>query len=314
MADARVVCIGLATLDVIVVVDRLPRTDDWLPASDASFAGGGPAPTAAVALARLGVPVAFVGSVGTDDAGRRVRDELAAEGVDVSACRLVDGTTPFSVILVEQATGARSIVPWAGSARLSALDDASVTMCREAEWVHVDHVAITHVRDLRARAVTARISLDAGNPIADPALDAIDLYAPTEAALLARYPTASLADALRAAVDEGPAIAVATRGANGSCAAIRSDDGAVRIVEAPGFPVEVVSTLGAGDVFHGALLSAIAGGDSIDAALPFANAAAALSCRALDGRSAIPRRDELERFLASAGTAASVSEGGRRGG
>jgi sugar/nucleoside kinase (ribokinase family) len=60
-----------------------------------------------------------------------------------------------------------------------------------------------------------------------------------------------------------------------------------------------VSTLGAGDVFHGALLAALLDGQPIDDALRFANAAAGLSCRALDGRSGIPSRREVERLIAS---------------
>ena len=83
---------------------------------------------------------------------------------------------------------------------------------------------------------------------------------------------------------------VGTRGARGSVAATR--EGAW--VAADGFPAEVRSTLGAGDVFHGALLAALLDGSDLEGALVHANAAAALSCRALDGRSAIPTAAELE--------------------
>ena len=83
----RVVCIGVATLDAIVVVDRVPGPDERVPGLDGRLAGGGVAATAAVALARLGVPVAFVGRVGDDDVGLRIRDDLAAEGVDVTGLR-----------------------------------------------------------------------------------------------------------------------------------------------------------------------------------------------------------------------------------
>ena len=68
----------------------------------------------------------------------------------------------------------------------------------------------------------------------------------------------------------------------------------------PAFPVEVVSTLGAGDVFHGALLACLARGLPLRDAAVRANACAALSCRALDGRSAIPDWDELERSVVNA--------------
>jgi sugar/nucleoside kinase (ribokinase family) len=68
-------------------------------------------------------------------------------------------------------------------------------------------------------------------------------------------------------------------------------------IDVPAHPVDVVSTLGAGDVFHGALLASLVRGLELRDALVHANACAALSCRALDGRSAIPTWDELERSI-----------------
>jgi sugar/nucleoside kinase (ribokinase family) len=65
-------------------------------------------------------------------------------------------------------------------------------------------------------------------------------------------------------------------------------------VRAEAVACDAVSTLGAGDVFHGALLAWLLRDAPLDEALRAANAAAALSCRALDGRSAIPTRAELE--------------------
>jgi sugar/nucleoside kinase (ribokinase family) len=105
-------------------------------------------------------------------------------------------------------------------------------------------------------------------------VDAIDLYAPTEAS------------------DDGrrAKLTVVTRGADG-CTAYTEEGGTLDVA---GEPVDgVVSTLGAGDVFHGALLAAFAHGLELRDALAAANRAAALSCRALDGRSAIPAWEEV---------------------
>ena len=60
-----------------------------------------------------------------------------------------------------------------------------------------------------------------------------------------------------------------------------------------GVPVDVVSTLGAGDVFHGALVAAHVRDLPLDDALEYANHVAALSCLGLDGRSAIPTHDDV---------------------
>ena len=266
-----VACVGLATRDTILAVPGQPPADGRVVASDWVVAGGGPAATAAVTLARLGVAAAFVGTVGDDDAGAFVRDGLAAEGVDVTGLAVVPGArTPQSVILVGP-DGSRSIVHRPGDAEIPAVEP-------DAEWVHVDHAGYGRAR--------GRLSVDGGNSIAGLDLHGVALYAPTEERLRADFgdPERALA--------AGAETVVVTRGAGGSVAYTR--DGAV---EAPGVPCEPVSTLGAGDVFHGALLAYLVRGAPLAGALRAANSAASLSCRALDGRSAIPTLDELERIL-----------------
>jgi sugar/nucleoside kinase (ribokinase family) len=268
---SRVACVGLATRDTIVTVPEHPPADGRVVADDWVVAGGGPAATAAVTLARLGVDVAFFGVVGDDEAGAFVRDGLAAEGVDVGGLAVVQGArTPQSVILVGP-DGSRSIVHRPADAEIPAVQP-------DAAWVHVDHAGYGRAR--------GRLSVDGGNPIPGLDLKGVALYAPTEERLREDFGDAE------AALAAGAETVVVTRGAEGSAAYTR--EGAV---EAPGVRCEPVSTLGAGDVFHGALLAFLVRGTPLPGALRAANAAAALSCRALDGRSAIPTLDELEDAL-----------------
>ena len=142
-----------------------------------------------------------------------------------------------------------------------------------ADWVHVDHVGYGAVTP----SDTVSLSVDGGNPIPGLDLVHVDLYAPTEA----------MDDGRRAK------LTVVTRGADGSTAYTGEER-----IDVPGFSVEGVSTLGAGDVFHGALLACFVRGLDLRDAMRYANACAALSCRALDGRSAIPTWDELEQAVA----------------
>jgi sulfofructose kinase len=272
----RVVCVGLATRDTILRVPEHPPRDGRVVATDLVVGGGGPAATAAVTLARLGVVVSFAGAVGDDEAGVFVRDGLAAEGVDVSQLAVVAGArTPQSTVLVGP-DGARSIVHRAGTADFGEVDVA-------ADWVHVDHTGYGHVH----AGAGATFSLDGGIAIDGLDLRGIAVYAPTEERLCADFGSAD------AALEAGAEVVVVTRGPEGSVATTR--DG---VVEAPGVPCAgLVSTLGAGDVFHGALVAALVRGTALPDALHAANTAASLSCRALDGRSAIPRADELERSL-----------------
>jgi sulfofructose kinase len=241
-----IVCVGLATRDTLYRVPEFPDRDGRVIATERVVAGGGPAATAAVAIAKLGVPVRFVGIVEGDLPG--------VETVHIPG-RMVEST-----ILVHEST--RSIV----TERPPSFTCPSEALAG-AEWVHVDHVGYGAVE------TEARLSVDGGFPIHELDMSRIDLYAPP----------ADLDDGRRAK------LTVVTRGADG-CTAY-TEDGELDV---PGRPVEdMVSTLGAGDVFHGALLAAFARGLELRPALEKANAAAALSCRALDGRSAIPTWEEL---------------------
>ena len=303
MSAARVVCIGVATLDAIVAVDRIPGPDERVPGVAGALRGGGVAATAAVALARLGVPVALVGRVGDDETGRWIRDDLAREGVDVDGLAL-GGRSPLSAVLVERSSGTRALAPYPGETGPIEPGATDLARCAAADWIHVDHAGYHALARIRAAGVTTPVSLDGGVPIAGLSLAGIQLYAPTEAALLERYP-GTLDDALRRALEEGPSLVVATRGGRGSVALERRPGGAPIRHDTPGFDVPSDgssdgSTLGAGDVFHGALLAALITGQPVPDALRRANATAALACRALDGRGAIPTRPELDAFLANA--------------
>jgi sulfofructose kinase len=144
--------------------------------------------------------------------------------------------------------------------------------------------------------------VDEGSPIEDLDLGRVQVYAPALAMLARRYPGAAPEIAMRAARDAGAAEVVTTLGADG----VRTLDetGEARI---PAYATDVVSTLGAGDVFHGALIAALVDGRPLREAAAWASVVAALSCAGLDGRSAIPTRESADR--AFAGWAAARAQG-----
>ncbi|MCS5732515.1 carbohydrate kinase family protein [Herbiconiux daphne] len=296
MSQLDVICVGSATDDVIASVARMPRADERVVATSFLGAGGGPAATAAVALARLGASVGFCGVVGDDDAGLRVRASLEREGVDVRWLTMVPGSrTAQSSIIVSGES--RAIVAWPAAEPAAA--DIPVDASR---WLHVDQSGFAPVRAALSGVtdVRPRLSVDAGNPLPPGDLADVDLFVPSVSSLLTRYPaSAGREAAITAALTDGARVVVATDGSGG--AYLRGGDSSAADADASicveGFDVPVVSTLGAGDVFHGALLAALVAGDALPQAVRSANAVAALSCRALDGRSAIPRRDELADFL-----------------
>ena len=249
-----IVCIGVAARDTIYAVPRHPAPEDRVVASERIIAGGGTAATAAVTVARLGVPTRFVGVIDGE-----------LDGVEVVR---MPGRMVESTILVGR--GTRAIVTTEAASFAPPVD-----VLDGADWVHIDHVGYRAWRGLGRSG--ARVSVDASNAIDDLSLDGVDLYAPSER------------------TDDGrrAELTVVTRGEDGCTAYAGAET-----IDVPAFPVEAMSTLGAGDVFHGALVACLWRRLPLRDALLRANACAALSCRALDGRSAIPSWDELEASVA----------------
>jgi sulfofructose kinase len=296
MSSPGVACIGLATADTVVSLPGWPSADGRMLADVIVRSFGGPAATAAVTIARLGHRAAMIGAVGDDDPGIAVRDSLAAAGVDVAGLATMPGRTAESVILLDRSANTRTILHAAGVS-LPTLDDAALASCADAAWVHVDHGGYGLARMLDR----GTLSVDAGHRIDALEIGGLGLYAPSRSALLDRYPGHGVGAAMREALREGASRVAVTLGADGAVAA--NADGAWAVA-AP--EIEVVSTLGAGDVFHGALLASLLDGRSLPDALRRAVVAAALSCRALDGRGGIPDAVELDTAVGAAPAVESV--------
>src|SRR4051794_8247940 len=212
-----VMCVGSAALDLVMAVEALPLDDQRVPAQSAVLSGGGPAATAAVAISRLGTPVSFVGSVGSDDAGALIRDGLARSGVDVTHLTTAEGmSSPMSAGLVRSSVGTRALVAYRDSRAAIDVTLAVEALARAAAWIHADHAGFPAIRELRRRGVETPVSLDGGNPIADLDLGLVDLYVPAAPELLRWTGAATVAGALEAAFGLGTSVVIATQGETGS--------------------------------------------------------------------------------------------------
>jgi sulfofructose kinase len=283
MRPIPLVFVGTATLDTIAVVDRFPRPDERLVVDDLVTAGGGPAATAAVTAARLGHRTAFVGTVGDDADGDTILAGLAE--VDTSGVTR-RGRSAASVVVVARHGATRAILhrPAAGTD----LSHLGLALCLGSTWIHVDQAGWPVIDGWwRSTPGRPRLSVDAGNPVEGCSVDGVDLYVPTISSLRERYGDLGAAALLGAAVEEGARLVVATDGSSGAYVLGR-DHPFVHVPTAPG---EIRSTLGAGDVFHGALLAGIAGRLDPIAATAFASRIAVASCAGIDGRSSVPRID-----------------------
>lgn len=289
----QAVCVGVITIDTIALVDKYPGEDERILADAITRAGGGPAAVAAVALSRLGIKSAIVGTIGDDADGKEVLRIFAQEGVDTSGISIGETATAGSVIVASKEHSARAISTRQPVVQ-APINEAAKKLIASAQWLHVDHVGIKRLAEMGvSRGKGPQISFDAGYGVEsfDPIV--VDLFVPTDRQMALRYPGVDLAVALENDSIKAGNTVVATQGSAGS-AGFSPETG---LVSAPGFKVDVTSTLGAGDVFHGALVAQLIQGHPLQEAMRRANAVAALSCRGLDGQSKIPTTTELNAYL-----------------
>lgn len=293
-----VLCVGHAVQDFVFTVPVLPDRGEKYRATRFVSVGGGPAATAAVAIARLGGQALLAARVGDDAAADMIVTELAGHGVDCAFVRRCAGCASSVSAVIVDARGERMIVNhldaalppdprWLPSA--AAVGARAVLV--DTRW---PEGALAALRDARAAGVPA--VLDADRPIpADGALLRAATHVAFSADALADFsgiaePTRALAEVAHAL----PGWCCVTAGADGVYV---FEGGALR--HHPAFAVSAVDTLGAGDVWHGAFALALAEGHDAAAALRFASAAAALKVQRAGGRAGAPTRAELDAFLAA---------------
>lgn len=300
MPDTRplIACVGHCAIDHVFQVERFPERATKTPAHRYQVVGGGMAANAALACARLGGRVRFVGAVGQDDAGRMVRQQLAAEGIDLTHLQDVPGArTSASAIIVDQ-QGERHIFNHRGDAL------AQAQVPGDAVFAGCDAVLVDPRWPSGARA--ALLWARANNTLSVFDADVAPQQDLTNLVPLARWvvfsepglavwagPVAQEAALLRA-IQLGVQCAAVTLGANGVM--LVSD---ARLHRISAIAVQAVDTTGAGDVFHGALTLALARGFSSGDACNYASAAAALKCTQPDGIRGAPTSDALRQFLSS---------------
>lgn len=278
---SKVLCVGIATVDTLVLVEKYPTANERVIALESMRAVGGPATTAAVTLARLGVEVELSCVIGDDEDGQFILQRLKSEGVGTTNV-IIDKSvrTANGTIVVSKSEQTRAIM-----VQPHAVRPTKPANINDFDWIHVDQFGMQTIKDWGVvRGAGAKLSIDIG--YATPGLNSADydLYAPSENITT---------DVSTAAKDKN--IVVVSKGGEGSVYSDGIETGVV-----PAISTEIISTLGAGDVFHGALVAAQVWKKPIAEAVAIANTVAGLSCRALDGQSGIPTKAELAAYLAGA--------------
>jgi ribokinase len=269
-------------MDLTLRVEALPAPGETVLGGEPTSSPGGKGANQAVAAARAGAHVAFVGCVGGDPEGEAIAADLAAAGVSTTQLRTSnEHRTGLAVVLVAPSGENQIVVAPGANHRLRADDvDRARALVSSASVLLVQlEVPLDVVRHAIKVAsecgTTVLLNLSPATPLDADTLRLVDVLIVnrTEAAFLLDQPPTDgmpLGDVANLLRRLGPAAVVLTAGAGGAVCA--TEEGVVRIDP---LPVTVVDTTGAGDAFAGALAAELSRGAGLEAAATVANAAGA---------------------------------------
>jgi sulfofructose kinase len=296
--------IGCVTLDILIRAGALPSWEKQNTRFESvCFDGGGQAATAMVAVSRLGLPSGIIGVAGNDDAAKLKLDLTERYGVDVS--RMVHRDEPDDsvvIVFVDAATGERMFFAGGRQGHAPVLvEELDRDYITSADYLLLDSL------HLDASIQAAEWMREAGKTVVFDASTARDGKIPDVRRTVTPYVDVLISgagfgqafagaddiyDAGKAVLEAGPRVFVQTEGDRG-CHVITKDEQ----FHVPAFDVKVVDSTGAGDVFHGAFIVALAKGWNLHETARFSSAVSAITCTRLGGRTGIPSFDETMDFL-----------------
>lgn len=284
-------------VDFAVAVPTFPEPNGTMRMTGASWQGGGKVATGMVASARLGAKCAILGAVGDDNYGKFCIEDFKAHHVDVSHFEVQEGkTTSLSVVISNKQSQERSIVYDPGTAQMPNLVEKYADVLEDCEYFFVSSLDdVVQAAAKHAKAAGAKIFIDADSHSEEleSFLPEIDVFVGSEFVYGAMFGDDKNYEANCAKVRaRGPKIVVFTFGGDG-CVGL-CDEGYFTL---PAFRVDVVDTVGAGDVFHGAFVAGLLQGWSVKDICRFASAVSAIKITRQGGRAGIPDMKTVQHFL-----------------
>jgi len=300
MNNKKILVIGSSNTDMVVKTNHFPAPGETILGGKFLVNAGGKGANQAVAAARLGGDVTFIGKIGVDIFGKQAVEQLKNEGIDVEFV-VTDLENPSGVALITvDNKGENSIVVASGSngtldendidKALKAFDDAEfVLMQLEIPLSTVEYVA----RLANGQNKKVILNPAPAAPLSDELFKRLYLITPneTEAEILTGIKVTDTETALNAASvlhKKGVGIVIITMGSEG---AFVSANGSHEVIKTS--KVEAVDTTAAGDTFNGALVVALSEGKTLHESIVFANKAATISVTRIGAQASVPYRTEI---------------------
>lgn len=297
-----VVGFGTNAVDFLIQVPFYPAFDSKVELTEYTQAAGGEVATTMAGLSRLGMRTAYVGRFGSDAAGEFGMRSLSDDGVDIGFAQIIGGAkTQIAFIVIDERSGERTVI-WQRDAGLSySAAEAPVEVGARGKILHLTpHDASACIAMARsAREHCTIVSTDIDNifdgmnellPLVDCLIMSRDMPERLTGIVDIREALATLSG------EYGCGVVGATLGNSGSLLYCQGS-----YIDTNGFSVPggCKDTTGAGDAFRVGLLYGMLSGQTIETSARSANAVAALKCRSVGARTALPNSTELSEFLSS---------------
>ncbi len=300
---ARIVVVGSFNTDLVSYMQRMPRPGETVHGDTFMTGAGGKGSNQAVAAARLGAEVTFIGRLGKDVFANLAYEIWDAEGINSDYVVQDEETaTGVAPIFVDSAGENMIVVVLGANSRVQSSDiDAARERIAAADvlvaQLEINTDMVTYALQVAKEVgITTILNPAPAAPIARETIQLADFLTPNETELesLSGGPVSDVEAAARALMTRDDQTVVVTMGAQGAQIVSRDQSDLQ-----PTFNVDVVDTTGAGDAFNGALAVGLAEGKTLNDAVRFANATAALCVTKAGAAGSAPYRADVDAMLAA---------------
>lgn len=304
----NLVVLGSINADHILNLETFPTPGETVTGNHYQVAFGGKGANQAVAAGRSGAKIAFIACTGDDDTGVRVRKQLESDNIDVTPVSAIRGESTGVALIFVNAEGENVIGIHAGAnaALSTTLVEAEKTRIAQADALLMQlesplESVLAAAKIAHQHQTSVVLNPAPARELSDELLSLVDIITPneTEAEKLTGIGVENDDDAAKAACalhDKGIKTVIITLGSRGVWASVEGKGQRV-----PGFTVKAIDTIAAGDTFNGALVTALLEEKTLDEAIRFAHAAAAIAVTRKGAQPSVPWRKEIDDFLRQQG-------------
>lgn len=296
-----ILVVGSLNADLVVRTSRFPKPGETISGEDLQVIPGGKGANQAVAAARLGSSVQMLGSVGRDNFGDFILNNLKSNHVDSQLVRRDDSSTGAAIIVVD-ANGQNSIVLSAGANSKVSSSDVEHASFPNFNLLLIQleipiPTALSAARLAKQNGVQVILNPAPAKELPEELISLTNFLVPneTELHLLTGMEVHNISSAEHAAkllLERGVQNVIVTLGSNGALIVTKE-----LTKHIPSFKVNVVDTTAAGDAFIGGFATALLQEKSLEESVKYGCACGALATTKLGAQPSLPRKEEVERFI-----------------